>query len=143
MGAAPPRAGPREYVNAEIVVEWRPELCFHSQHCVQALPRVFDSRRRPWIDLNGASTDEIAAAVDGCPSGALRWRHADGTTPPVPDRLQVEPMTNGPLLVRGPIRVVRTDGTSEEMPRAAFCRCGHSSNKPFCDGSHREVGFRG
>ena len=140
--AAPPRAGPREYANGEIVVEWRPKLCFHSQRCVRALPRVFDSRRRPWIDMNGASTDEIAAAVDGCPSGALRWRHSDGTSPPAPDALEVEPMANGPLLVRGPIRVVRADGTSEEMPRAAFCRCGHSSNKPFCDGSHREVGFR-
>jgi hypothetical protein len=92
--------------------------------------------------MDGASTDEIVAAVDGCPSGALRWRRADGTSAPVPETLEVEPMENGPLLVRGPIRVVRPDGTSEELPRAAFCRCGHSGNKPFCDGSHREVGFR-
>jgi uncharacterized Fe-S cluster protein YjdI len=139
---APPRVGPREYVNGEIVVEWRPKLCFHSQRCVRALPRVFDSARRPWIDMAGASTEEIAAAVDGCPSGALRWRHADGTAPPSSETLEVEPMRNGPLLVRGAIRVVQADGTTEDMPRAAFCRCGHSQNKPFCDGSHREVGFR-
>jgi uncharacterized Fe-S cluster protein YjdI len=138
----PRRAGPREYANGEIVVEWRSELCFHSQRCVKALPRVFDSAKRPWIDMGGASTDEIATAVDGCPSGALRWRRADGTQPPDPETLEVEPMANGPLLVRGPIRVVRADGSSEAMPRAAFCRCGHSNNKPFCDGSHRDVGFR-
>jgi CDGSH-type Zn-finger protein len=52
-------------------------------------------------------------------------------------------MANGPLLVSGPIRVARRDGTSEDMPKAAFCRCGHSRNKPFCDGSHLEVEFRG
>jgi CDGSH-type Zn-finger protein len=51
-------------------------------------------------------------------------------------------MPNGPLLMRGPIRVVRADGSSEELPRAAFCRCGQSNNKPFCDGTHREVGFK-
>lgn len=92
--------------------------------------------------MGGASTGEIEGAVDGCPSGALRWRRADGTRPPDPETLEVEPMANGPLLVRGPIRVVRGDGSSEAMPRAAFCRCGHSNNKPFCDGSHRDVGFR-
>jgi CDGSH-type Zn-finger protein len=54
----------------------------------------------------------------------------------------VSPMPNGPLLMRGPIRVVRADGSSEELPRAAFCRCGQSNNKPFCDGTHREVGFK-
>jgi CDGSH-type Zn-finger protein len=53
----------------------------------------------------------------------------------------VTPMQNGPLLVRGPIRVVQADGT-EELPRAAFCRCGQSKNKPFCDGTHEEIGFR-
>ena len=48
-----------------------------------------------------------------------------------------------PLLVRGPITVVQPDGTVEEVPRAAFCRCGQSGNKPFCDGSHRDAGFQG
>src|SRR5687768_15397902 len=141
MGA-PPRAGPCEYASDEIVVEWHPKLCFHSQLCVRALPRVFASGRRPWIDVQAASTDETAAAVDGCPSGALRWRRADGTSPPAREALEVVSMANGPLLVSGPIRVVRADGTSEDMPKAAFCRCGHSKNKPFCDGSHLEVGFR-
>jgi uncharacterized Fe-S cluster protein YjdI len=142
QNVAPQRVGPREYANDEIVVEWHPKLCFHSKRCIRALPQVFDSHRRPWIDVQGASTEEITAAVDGCPSGALRWRRTDGTTPPAPQTLEVEPMANGPLLVRGPIRVVLADGSSDEMPRAAFCRCGHSSNKPFCDGTHREIGFR-
>jgi uncharacterized Fe-S cluster protein YjdI len=132
----------REYASEEIVVEWRPKLCFHSQNCVRALPLVFDKERRPWIDATQASADQIEAAVDGCPSGALRSRRVSGPARPSPTEVEITATPNGPLLVRGPIRVVQPDGTVEELPRAAFCRCGQSMNKPFCDGSHRESGFR-
>jgi uncharacterized Fe-S cluster protein YjdI len=142
MMSAPQRVGPREYATDEIVVEWHPTLCFHSQNCVRALPAVFNSQRRPWIDPNAASADEIASAVDACPSGALRWRRPGGKVVPPTATIEVTPSPDGPLLVRGPIRVVQYDGTTEELPRAAFCRCGQSGNKPFCDGTHREVGFR-
>lgn len=134
--------GPREYATDEIVVEWHPRLCFHSRNCVKALPGVFDSSRRPWIDLEQASADEIEAAVESCPSAALRIRRAGAAARPVPRELEVTPMPDGPLLVRGPIRVVQADRRTEDLPRAAFCRCGHSKNKPFCDGTHQEIGFR-
>jgi CDGSH-type Zn-finger protein len=52
---------------------------------------------------------------------------------------------NGPLLVEGPVTVVDQNGnafpTNSEKPAIALCRCGHSSNKPFCDGSHKTCGF--
>jgi CDGSH-type Zn-finger protein len=55
----------------------------------------------------------------------------------------VQPRTNGPLFVRGRVRVIDAQGkVVREATRAAFCRCGQSSNKPFCDGTHRAVGFR-
>jgi uncharacterized Fe-S cluster protein YjdI len=129
MGA-PPRLGPREYATDEIVVEWHPRLCFHSKNCVKALPAVFDSSRRPWIDLEQASADEIEAAVDRCPSAALRLRRVGVNARTRSRELEVTPMPNGPLLVRGPIRIVLADGSKEELPRAAFCRCGQSKNKP-------------
>lgn len=140
--SAPPRLGPREYATDEIVVEWHPSLCFHSQNCVKALPGVFESGRRPWIDLERAGADEVEAAVESCPSAALRFRRRGVAAPAAPREIEVAAMPNGPLLVRGSIRVVRADGSAEELPRAAFCRCGQSKNKPFCDGTHREVGFR-
>jgi uncharacterized Fe-S cluster protein YjdI len=132
----------REYAAEDIVVEWRPKLCYHSQNCVRALPLVFDKERRPWIDVSQATADEIEAAVDGCPSGALRARRLRGPARPSGTEVEILPSPDGPLLVRGPIRIVQPDGSVEELPRAAFCRCGQSKNKPFCDGSHREVGFR-
>jgi hypothetical protein len=109
---------------------------------MRALPQVFDAERRPWIDAAAAAADDVEAAVDGCPSGALRLRRLDGRARPAPTEVEVRAMPNGPLLVRGAIRITQPDGSVEEVPRAAFCRCGNSKNKPFCDGSHRAAGFR-
>jgi uncharacterized Fe-S cluster protein YjdI len=61
----------KEYATEEIVVEWRPDLCIHSGNCVRGLPAVFDSKRRPWVNVHGASANEIEAQVARCPSGAL------------------------------------------------------------------------
>jgi CDGSH-type Zn-finger protein len=52
--------------------------------------------------------------------------------------------SNGPYKVEGPVRVVDADGSEFELPAGdaiVLCRCGHSQNKPFCDKSHRRVGF--
>lgn len=48
---------------------------------------------------------------------------------------------DGPLLVRGPLTVVAADGRTSIGTKGALCRCGTSSTRPFCDGSHRESGF--
>lgn len=56
----------------------------------------------------------------------------------------VQVRENGPYLVTGDIKVVDQQGREFERPQGtgvAFCRCGHSANKPFCDGSHKVVGF--
>ena len=47
----------------------------------------------------------------------------------------------GPLCVTGTVRVEMPDGEVREMSEAAFCRCGRSQDKPFCDGSHVPAGF--
>jgi uncharacterized Fe-S cluster protein YjdI len=72
--SAEQRSPAREYETAEIVVEWRPELCSHSGNCARGLPLVFDPKRRPWVDPGAASADEVEAQVARCPSGALRSR---------------------------------------------------------------------
>ena len=65
------------------------------------------------------------------------------------DAASVEPTTitacpDGPLIVRGPIELVDEHGDPIERRRrtVALCRCGASAIRPFCDGSHRIVGFR-
>lgn len=61
-----------------------------------------------------------------------------------PRAVTITPCPNGPLLVRGDMTLVDDAGAPLERTRrtVALCRCGVSSIKPFCDGSHKTVGFR-
>ncbi len=133
----------KEYATDEIVVEWEPRLCFHSRYCVTSLPEVFDEARRPWIDVDAATAEEVEDAVARCPSGALRTRRPGAAPVRRLRPSQLRASKDGPLLVSGGVRVVDAEGNLlYEGERAALCRCGGSGNKPFCDGTHREIGFR-
>ena len=59
------------------------------------------------------------------------------------DRVTVTPYENGPLIVRGDFELLDSDGVAVEKGRrtVALCRCGVSAIKPFCDGTHKLVGF--
>ena len=132
-----------EYTNGEVTVVWKPEICIHSAKCVGNLPEVFKPKDKPWIQMEHSNTKAIVDTVKKCPSGALSYyRNAIGKD--VPDSeaptqsVKVEVLKDGPLMVHGPLSVVHEDGREEVKSRAtAFCRCGKSENRPFCDGSHR------
>jgi hypothetical protein len=113
------------------------------RNCVRALPQVFDPEARPWVVVDAADADAVAATIETCPTGALRYRRLDGGPQEQPqEEATVEPRPNGPLFVRGLVRIVDEDGRLiREDTRLALCRCGASENKPFCDGSHRRIGF--
>ena len=59
------------------------------------------------------------------------------------EQAQITPYRNGPYLVRGPFTLVDQDGNDIEVGRrvVALCRCGRSQSRPFCDGTHKLVGF--
>ena len=61
----------KRYSNGEVTVVWQPAKCIHSGVCARGLPLVFDSHRRPWIELASATSEQIVAQVGRCPSGAL------------------------------------------------------------------------
>jgi CDGSH iron-sulfur domain-containing protein 3 len=51
---------------------------------------------------------------------------------------------NGPYKVTGPVTITDSEGRAFELPPGSsvvLCRCGHSKTKPFCDTTHREIGF--
>ncbi len=56
-------------------------------------------------------------------------------------QLRVRLRANGPLRCIGEMRIEGTENTSWQGSQASLCRCGGSKNKPFCDGTHREIGF--
>jgi len=68
-----PREINKKYSNNDITVVWKEHLCMHSSNCWRALLPVFDPRRKPWIDMQAAATDEIIKTVDNCPSKALSY----------------------------------------------------------------------
>jgi uncharacterized Fe-S cluster protein YjdI/CDGSH-type Zn-finger protein len=143
---APNRAPPvtREYATDRIAVLWNADRCIHSANCVRSLPRVFDPRRRPWVDVEAAEADEIATAVLRCPTGALHFVRRDGGAQEAPDApTSLTPIRNGPLYVRGDVEVRGLDGTPlRRDTRVSLCRCGLAREVPFCDNTCRTVGWR-
>jgi len=134
----------RTYRNEQIAVSWEPKLCMHAGYCFRGLPEVFQPDSRPWVKIDAAFADQIAETVRQCPSGALHYKRLDGgPQETAPEETSIQARPNGPLYVRGKLRITGTGGQLiREDTRVALCRCGHSANKPFCDGSHRRVGFR-
>lgn len=135
----------KNYTNGDITVVWKPDQCIHSKLCWTGLSGVFDPRKRPWVNIEGAATDAIIAQVDKCPSGALSYfrNGTEATTSDVQVETVVEVSPNGPLLVYGNISIKDKAGNESKKHKVtAFCRCGASANKPYCDGSHIKAGFK-
>jgi uncharacterized Fe-S cluster protein YjdI len=62
-----------EFSNGEVTVFWQPELCIHSANCLIGLPAVFNSKKKPWINVHASNTKEIMKIIDTCPSRALLY----------------------------------------------------------------------
>lgn len=134
----------KKYSRDELTVIWQPKKCIHAAVCVKELPGVYDPNSKPWIKPENASVEELKAQIDKCPSGALSYEVGNEKKQTEIMSTKVELMKNGPLLVKGTIEVKSHDGTIETKEKmAAFCRCGASQNKPYCDGSHKGAGFIG
>jgi len=133
------------YTADHITVTFDPRVCVHSAKCLAGLPEVFDLGRRRWIDVGAAPADAITATIDRCPSGALKYRlpGQPESAPPVRhDEVVITLTTDGPLMIQGTVRVETPAGeVVRQADRVALCRCGATGNQPFCDGSHRRVGF--
>jgi uncharacterized Fe-S cluster protein YjdI/CDGSH-type Zn-finger protein len=132
----------RTYEKDDLKVFWDSSRCIHTGICLRALPAVFNLRHRPWVQVDGAEADEIVAAVRKCPTGALRYTRG-GEPEPAPEETTMIPVHDGPLVVRGRLRMLdpESGGVIAEETRLALCRCGKSENQPFCDNSHRRTHF--
>jgi uncharacterized Fe-S cluster protein YjdI/CDGSH-type Zn-finger protein len=124
----------RAYEARSITVTFETGRCLHAAECVHGLPEVFDTARRPWIQPDGAAADRVAEVVRRCPSGALRYRLADGGTESPNRPTHITRNAIGQLTVRGELSVDTAEGTRAET-RAILCACGRSGRQPYCDHS--------
>lgn len=122
-------------------------LCVHAAFCLNQftnvtgmLPDSADVRTRT----------QLVGMIEHCPSGALSYELPVDESEPDGPYQEVEPalpkaigvIQDGPLWVTGGMEIERADGQPvERRNRVTLCRCGQSKNKPYCDGSHAEVGF--
>ena len=162
-------SGGKRYRNNDITVYWKPSACVHASYCYRELIEVFDPSRRPWVDMNGSTTEKIIEVVNLCPTDALTWKwndeakndsvgrdqvnHIKFRRPELLDNkesaeeerpLSVKIMSDGPIVLKGNFTLTYSD-TNKEVQEGiiSICRCGASDHQPFCDGRHRKVGFNG
>ncbi len=155
----------REYTNGEITIFWKPSKCIHATTCFRELLEVYNPRKRPWVNMKGASTEMIIEVTNKCPTQAISWKYnkdldhvpvstIDADKEQTPEtvyedkerdirEVRIQIMKNGPILVEGDFRVIGPEGNElKSMIMTSFCRCGSSHNQPFCDGTHRKIGFK-
>jgi uncharacterized Fe-S cluster protein YjdI len=137
----------KRYSNGDLNVVWKPAKCIHAGECVKRLPQVYNPDEKPWIKAENGSTDELITQIKACPSGALSYEMLNENKKEeqqTSNAGRAELLANGPLLVHGEMELKLASGeTTHCSGTTAFCRCGASTNKPFCDGSHGKVDFQG
>ncbi len=125
----------KEYTNGEVTVLWKPEKCIHSGICLRGLPKVFDLKQRPWVNMKAADSEAIVNLVRDCPSKALsikgvRFKEEDRSD------THVTLIPHGPLIVKGGATVFERKNETVHSGTVSFCRCGRSGKFPYCDGTH-------
>ncbi len=126
-----------DYVGEEITIHDNRGICAHAGFCTDSLKSVFRIDKEPFVDPKGASKEEIIAAVEKCPSGALSYSVDANEQVFSSDSVSVYIAANGPYAIQGKVELKDTEwnqGAFKE--KFDLCRCGNSKNKPFCDGSH-------
>ncbi len=131
-----------------------PTLELHDEEDLCAFARFCDAGGKIWSLIKKSDDPEardlVIREANHCPSGRLvvdDRETGDSLEEPLPVSIGIveDPALgcSGPLWVRGSIRVESADGTPyERRNRLTLCRCGASSNKPFCDGSHANIEFK-
>lgn len=115
-------------------------ICVHAGFCGNQVSNVW--KMSPKTD-DTVVRAQVMAMIERCPSGALTYEvNGQAVEPDLPTEVSITP--DGPIWLSGGIPVERSDGEAlETRNRVTLCRCGHSANKPLCDGSHKEAGFTG
>jgi len=135
------------YVGSDITIYDNRGICAHAGVCTDNLATVFRMKQEPWIDPDAETLEEIITIINKCPSGALSYSlnsnrdNNEESSESSASAVMVAP--NGPYVVTGRVELADiTWGSGAEKQQFTLCRCGASKNKPYCDGSHAQIGFK-
>lgn len=131
------------YEGEEVTIHYNRLLCSHAAECGRRQKAAFDSSRKPWIVPDNAPKQGVLDVVKACPSGALRFS-LPGEAPQHahPDAKSITVEKNGPYRVSGVPLASPCLATGASPDKYVLCRCGASKNKPYCDGSHVDIGWK-
>ncbi len=131
-------SAPEEVRGKHVLLRFDGDRCIHARRCVLSRPDVFvPNVAGEWIHPDAATPDEIAELAHACPSGAISYQRLDGGPDERAPRVNLcHVRENGPLALHGELTIAGVPTL-----RATLCRCGASSKKPYCDGSHVAAGF--
>lgn len=132
-----------EVEGQSVVVSYTPVLCSHAGECARIAGAVFEPSAKPWIRPENGTLEGILKVMSACPSGALRVSVFD-TEPQhlAAATVEIEVERNGPYRVKNVPIDAELNGVGASHSKYVLCRCGQSKNKPFCDGTHYDVGWR-
>jgi len=133
----------RSYVAPGITIHDNRSICAHAAHCTDGSPTVFKYGEKPWIDPAGAPPAATLETIRRCPSGALSYTVEGEAGPANSGPARITVTKDGPYAVIGDCELLDAHwAQGAPRDRYTLCRCGASKNKPFCDGSHFDAGFK-
>ena len=125
---------------SRIELQFEAKRCIHSRFCVTWAPQVFLANvQGPWIHPDAMPVEQLVEVAHACPSGAIRYRRLGWRAERARAAGESRQRARGADRTRF-AAALQIDGVPAGF-RATLCRCGASKNKPYCDGSHHEIGF--
>ena len=132
-----------EVEGLQVTVSYTPVLCSHAGECSRLARAVFNPTEKPWIQPENGTIAGIMAVLAACPSGALRVNVEDQKPSHLTDGdVEIKVEKHGPYWVKNVPLDAEFNGVGASKAKYVLCRCGHSKNKPFCDGTHYDVKWR-
>lgn len=133
----------QKYVGKQMTVFFNRSICAGAAFCVNQLPNVFSSESSTnWIFPDQDENESIIKTIKACPSGALSYRIDEETFIDARDTPKVTIMKDGPYMMEAIDFNGEIKAQNWSTSKYTLCRCGMSKNKPYCDYTHAENGWK-